>query len=66
MWLTDNVDRDRQLYRGRRRFVFGWTLNPACIPVETEGEFLIDHLPLVIYVRFAEAILEFGKLTIDT
>ena len=46
--LTDNVDRERQLYRGRRGFMHGWTLDPRCTSVETDGEFLLNHMPLVI------------------
>ena len=60
--LKDNVDRDKQLYRGRRGFVYGWTLGPACVSIETEGEHLIDHLPLVIYVHYPEATWKVGHL----
>ena len=60
--LTDNVDRSRHLYRGRRGFLHGWTLDPACSSVESEGEFLIDHLPVVLYIHFPEAQWTIGKL----
>ena len=53
--LTENLDRGRQLYRGRKGYIYGWTLSPRCIPVEHEGEFVLDHLPSVIYIRFPEA-----------
>ena len=35
--LTDNVDRELQLYRGRRGRIYGWTLSPQCIPEEVDG-----------------------------
>ena len=60
--LTDTVDRTRQLYRGRRGFIHGWTLNPACIPEDVEGEWLLDRLPLVIYLQFPETARRLGKL----
>ena len=62
--LTDTVDRDRQLYRGRRGFIHGWTLHPECIPVEVDGEWLLDVLPECIYVHFPEAQWRIGKLPI--
>ena len=60
--LTDNVDRELQLYRGRRGRIYGWTLSPQCIPEEVDGEFLLSHLPLVIYLEFPEATWRIGKL----
>ena len=30
--LTESVDRDRGLYRGRKGSIFGWTMAPGCIP----------------------------------
>ena len=53
--LTENVDRARQLFRGRKGFFHGWTLAPGCIPEEFEGEFILDRLPVVLYMRFPEA-----------
>ena len=50
--LSDTVDRTRKMYRGRRGFIYGWTLHPACIPEDVDGEWLLDRLPLVIYVLF--------------
>ena len=60
--LTDNVDRNRQLYRGRRGFLHAWTLHPESTTLETNGEMLIDRLPLVIYVIFPEADWHIGEL----
>ena len=53
--LTENVDRARQLFRGRKGFIHGWTLAPGCIPEEFDGEFILDRLPVVVYIRFPEA-----------
>ena len=60
--LTDNVDRNRQLYRGRRGFLHAWTLHLESTTLETNGEMLIDRLPLVIYVIFPEADWHIGEL----
>ena len=49
--LTGKVDRDRQMYRGRRGFIFDWTLAADCIPEEIGGEWLLSKLPPVIYHR---------------
>ena len=62
--LLESVDRERQLYRGRRGLIYGWTLARNCIPVDVDGEFLLDHLPTVIYIRFPEATWKIGKLPI--
>ena len=35
---------------------------PGCIPQEIEGEFVLDALPLVIYVHFPDAKWRIGKL----
>ena len=59
--LTDNVDRSRQLYKG---YIYGWALFPGCIPAEHEGEFVFDHLPLVICIYFPEAALRVGDLPV--
>ena len=53
--LTDNVDRQLQLYRGRRGAIHGWTLDPFCESNDVNGDMLLDRLPLVIYVLFREA-----------
>ena len=60
--LTDNVDRERQLYRGRRGFMHGWTLDPRCTSVENDGEFLLNHMPLVIVcaLRIPPRLLKHG------
>eukprot|EP00959_Pyramimonas_sp_CCMP1952_P268365 5611294-Pyramimonas_sp.AAC.1 len=60
--LTDNVDRSRQLYRHRKGVIYGWTLKPDCSPQEIEGEFVLDRLPLVIYIHSLEAQWSIGKL----
>ena len=61
--LTDTIDRDLQLYKGRRGKIYGWTLHPETIHTKVEnGEVLLDRLPLVIYVHFTEATWIIGKL----
>ena len=60
--LTDNVDRSRQLYRGRKGVIHGWTVAPGCMPQEIDGEFILDALPVVIYIHFPEAKWRIGKL----
>ena len=54
--LTDNEDRDLHLYRGRRGFMYGWTEHPETTKIETsEGEWLLDRLPWVIYIYYPDA-----------
>ena len=60
--LTENVDRNRQLYRGRTGVIHGWTLAPNCASEEIDGEFVLDTLPLVIYLQFPGAKWRVGKL----
>ena len=62
--LTESLDREKQLYRGRRGFIYGWTLARNCIPVDVGGEFLLDRLPTVIYLIFPEAKWQIGKLPV--
>ena len=38
--LTESVDRNRELYRGRKGSIFGWTMAPGCIPEKMDGEYL--------------------------
>ena len=60
--LTESVDREKQLYRGRRGVIYGWTLDPRSFPVEIDDEYIVDRLPLVIYIHFEEADWRVGKL----
>ena len=46
--LTENLDRDMQLCKGRTGMIFGWTLEPNCEPLEQDGEFMLDRRPTVI------------------
>ena len=46
--LTENVDREKQLYRGRKGTIYGWALDPDCGKHEIEGEWILERLPLVI------------------
>ena len=57
--LTENVDRGRQLFRGHKGFIHGWALSPGSVPIDIGGEFMLDHLPAVIYLYFPEASVGF-------
>ena len=61
--LTESVDRERDSSIGdRREFIYGWTIARNCIPVDIDGEYLLDHLPTIIYLEFPEATWKIGKL----
>ena len=61
--ITDSIDRDLQLYKGRRGKIYGWTLHPETLFTDLEnGESLLDRLPLVIYIHFPDATWTIGKL----
>ena len=62
MRLTDTDDQKRQLYRGRRWFMRGWALHPGCIPEDLDGEWLLDRLPLVIYLCFPQSSWQMRQL----
>ena len=62
--LTESVDREKQLYRGRRGTIYGWTMKPGTLAHEVNGEFLLDVLPCVIYIHFEEANWKVGKLPV--
>ena len=62
--LTENIDRDRQLYRGRKSTIHGWTMPPGCIPEEIDDEFILHELPLVVYIHFTEVMWHIGTLPI--
>ena len=47
--ITDSIDRDLQLYKGRRGKIYGWSLHPETLFTDVENcESLLDRLPLVI------------------
>ena len=62
--LTENVDRDHQLYRGRKGRIHGWTMAPGCIPEEINDELILHVLPLVVYIHFTEVTWQIGTLPI--
>jgi hypothetical protein len=64
MRLTDSVDRDLHLYRGRRVLIHGWTLDPSCLQETLDGEILLDRLPLVVYIFIEGAKWQIGKLPV--
>ena len=53
--LTDAVDRERMLFRGRRGFIVGWTPHPMEEHMDVDGEWALTKLPQVIYVHFPGA-----------
>ena len=54
---AENIDLGRQLFRGRKGFIHGWTLSPDC-----GSEFALDALPLASCARFPDAEWRVGKL----
>ena len=49
--ITVSIDRDLQLYKGRRGRIYVWTLHPETLFTDLEnGESLLDRLPLVICI----------------
>ena len=60
--LTENIDRSRHLYRDRKGVIYGWKMDPGCIPQEIDGVFILDALLWAIYAHFPEAMRRIGKL----
>ena len=60
--LTDTIDRKRFLFRGRRGHIYDWSPHPEEITQEVDDIWLLDRLPTVIYVKFAEATWTVGTL----
>ena len=50
--LTDCVDRERKLFRGRRGKVVGWAPHPAECRQEVDGEWLLSRMPVASCVHF--------------
>ena len=53
--LTDCVDRERKLFRGRRGTIVGWAPHPAECREAVDGEWLQSPMPVAIYVHFPSA-----------
>lgn len=53
--LTDSIDRDLGLWRGRRGVVAGWLPHPDEEWEIVDGEILLSHMPLAIYIFFPGA-----------
>ena len=53
--LTDAVDRERSLFRGRRGVIVGWAPHPMEESIEVDGELLLTKQPLAIYIHFPKA-----------
>ena len=62
--LTIKVDAERKLYKDTKGIIHGWTLDAACEHEEIpgEGEYLLSHLPEVVYIKFPHAKWKIGTL----
>ena len=54
MRLTETVDRKRKLFKGRRCWLESWVPHPDEAKLEIDGEWVLSHMPVVIYVSFEE------------
>ena len=50
MRLTDTVDHQRQLFRGRRCRMLGWAPHPREERFDVDGEWVLTKMPQVIYL----------------
>ena len=55
MRLTDSVDHERQLFRGRRCKVQGWAPHPKEERIDVDGAWILSKMPQVIYLLFEDA-----------
>ena len=53
--LTDAVDRKRALFRGRRGTIVGWVPHSEKEREEMDGDWILSHMPEIIYVHFPGA-----------
>ena len=53
--LTDSVDSDRQLFRGRRCQIIGWAPHPKEERMDVDGEWILTKIPQIIYLLFDDA-----------
>ena len=53
--LTDTINRNKKLYRGRRGRIVGWQLHPDTEKVYKDGECLLSRQPITIFVKFKDA-----------
>ena len=60
--MTEHLNRDMQLDRGRNGTINGWTLDPLCEPLELDGEFMLDRLLEVVDLHFPDAQWKNGDL----
>ena len=60
--VTENIDRNLLIYRGRKGKIYGWTESEDCIREECNGEFVLSQLPRAVYIRFDDASWTIGKL----
>ena len=52
--LTDTVNRKRGLSRGQRGYIVAWAPHPEEQRTLVDNEWLLAHMPQVIYVFFPE------------
>ena len=52
--LTDTVDHQRPLFRGRRAVLVGWAPHPMEERRDAEGEWVLTMMPLAIYLKFED------------
>ena len=52
MRLTDTVDHQRQLFRGRRCHILGWASHPKEERLGVDGEWVLTKMPQAIYLYF--------------
>jgi hypothetical protein len=53
--LTDTINRNKKLYRGRRGRIVGWQLHPDTEKVYQDDECLLSRQPITIFVKFKDA-----------
>jgi hypothetical protein len=53
--LTETVNRQLRLYRGRRCRLLGWAPHPEDVRTEVDGEWMSTKLPLCLYLQFPGA-----------
>lgn len=53
--LTDTINRGEKLYSGRRGRVVGWQLHPDSLKTYQDGECVLSHQPVEIFVKFPGA-----------
>lgn len=65
--LTDHIDRnpETQLLKGKVGYIHSWVLNVQEASVPANGKRVLNHLPLVVFVKFPEATWRLPSLDED-